>query len=325
MKANQKPVEGSETGPPPQPRAPAGVKLENPPSSLVEVDLAAQSHAGTARPNNEDRYLIVRLERSLQAVLSNLPESVLPHISGETAYGLVVADGVGRMPAGGIASSIAVRKLVDLVVKTPDWIMKMSRRKAVVVKRRLTRYFRRIDTALREQGEKDPRISGMGTTLTVACSLGADLFLAHIGDSRAYLLRADKLYQLTRDHTFARALIKARGTNTKDAVLGDMRRVLTAALGSSVEWYEPDIQRLYLRHGDRLLLCTDGLNEWVDAENIGSILRNANSADEACRALIKAALRVGGNNDITVVLAWYRFPQIASQQPPYSPRQSTDV
>lgn len=315
MKANPKPVEDHDACQPDQPGAPMSVKLENPPSSLVEVDLAAHSHTGSVIRNNEDHYLVVRLERSLQTVSSNLPDGVLPHSFDETAYGMVVADGMGEMPAGRVASSMALRELVDLVIKTPDWIMRMNRRKAAVVKRRMRERFRQVDVALRERSEKDPRLSGMGTTLTVACSLGADLFLAHIGDSRAYVLRGNKLYQLTRDHTLAQAMIDAGIGEAENAIVRGMRRVLTAALGSTVRPYDPDVQRFHLMRGDQVLLCTDGLTESVDAETISSILRNANSADEACHALIEAALMAGGIDNVTVVLACYRFPQTASQEP----------
>lgn len=312
MKPDPKPVGGSDAGKLLQPGAPAGVKLENPPSSLVEVELAAQSHVGAVRLNNEDHYLIVCLERSLQTMLSNLPEGLLPHSFDETIYGMVVADGDSRTPGGAVASSMALCKLVELVVKTPGWIMRMNRRKAAVVKRRLIRRLREVDIALREHGEKDPRLSGMGTTMTVACSLGADLFLAHIGDSRAHLLRGDKLHQLTRDHTLAQSLVDSGVAAAEDSILSGMRGMLTAALGSTVQRCDPEVRRLYLRHGDQVLLCTGGLTRSVDAVTIGSILRRASSADEACRGLINAALRAGGNDNVTVVLARYRFPQAAS-------------
>src|SRR5262245_53837423 len=221
------------------PGASRDLKLENPPSSVVEVDLAARSHVGNIRPNNEDHYLTVRVDRSLQVVRSNLPEGALPTNFDETAYGMVVADGMGGMPAGELASSMALRVLVDLVAKTPDWIMRMNRRKAAVVKRRLTQRFRQIDSALREHAERDPRLAGMGTTMIVACSLGADLFLSHIGDSRAYLLRGDEVHQLTRDHTLAQAMIEAGVATADDETVRGMRRVLTAALGSTAQPSDP--------------------------------------------------------------------------------------
>jgi protein phosphatase len=287
-------------------------KGEKPSSSLVEVDLAGQSHAGVLRPTNQDSYLAVRAERSLQPMLSNLPQDWLYQGVDETAYGMIVADGIGGMPAGDVASSLALRKLVDLVVKTPDWIMRINRRKAAVVKKRMTQRFRQIDTALRERGDRDPRLAGMGTTMTVAISLGADLFLGHLGDSRAYLQRGSELHQLTRDHTLAQAMIEAGVASLQKDALRGMRRVLTAAVGSTAPPSDPEVQRLHLEHGDQLLLCTDGLTECVDSKTIAGILRDAPSADEACRALIDAALRGGGTDNVTVILARYRFPQTAT-------------
>jgi serine/threonine protein phosphatase PrpC len=324
MKAKRKPIEASERDSPSQQDVPEDREPENPPSSLVKVEIAAQSHTGNSGHHNEDHYLVVRLERSLQTVLSNLPEDMLPRSFDESIYGMVVADGMGGMPAGALASSLALHKLVDLVVKTPDWIMRMTWRKAGVVKRRMKERFRQIDLTLREKGAKDPRLAGMGTTLTVACSLGADLFLAHIGDTRAYLLRGNELHQLTRDHTMAQTMIDAGIGEAENALVRGMRRVLTAALGSTINPCDPDVQRLRLKHNDQVLLCTSGLIESVDAEMIAAILRRAKSAHQACRELMGAALLAGGNDNITVVLAYYHFPQTVTQNPPDTPKQITD-
>ena len=292
-----------------QPAALWSVKREYPRSSLVEVDLAGHSHAGNVRPNNEDHYVAVRLERSLQTVLSNLPDGEVPRNVEETVYGMVVADGMGGMPAGGLASSMALRTLIDLVVKTPDWIMRMNRRKAAVLKRRMIERFRQVDVALRERGERDPRLAGMGTTMTVAASLGSHLFIAHLGDSRAYLQRGSSLYQLTRDHTLSQAMIEAGVASAEEESVRSVRRVLTAGLGTIVKASAPEVQRLFLEHDDQLLLCTDGLTEFVDSETISTILLSAESAEEACRELTNAALARGSHDNITVVLARYRFPQ----------------
>ena len=313
MAGVSKHVEASDSSELPKPGPPVGTKAKNPPSSQVEVDLAAQSHVGNVKTNNEDHYIAVRLKRNLHRELSNLPEGVVPLSVDETAYEMAVAGGIGGMPAGALASSLALQELVDLLVKSPDWIMRMSGRKAAVVKRRLTERFRQIDEALREHSASDPRLAGMGTTMTVACSMGSDLFLAHIGDSRAYLLRNNELHQLTRDHTLAQALIEAGVAEAEEETVYGMRRVLTAALGSTPQPAEPEVQRLFLRHGDQLLLCTDGLAEYVDSQTICSVLRCAESADEACHRLIDAALTHGGNDNVTVVLARYRFPQAAPE------------
>ena len=170
--------------------------------------------------------------------------------------------------------------------------------------------FRQIDDELREQGESNQSLHGMGTTLTVTVSLGTDLFLRHIGDSRAYLLRGGELHQLTKDHTLAQALIEAGIAGADNTSTRAMRHVLTAALGSTGEPTDPQVQRLHLTDGDQLLLCTDGLSEMVTDDIIASVLGDANSSAAACQGLIDFALAGGGTDNITVVLARYHFPRI---------------
>lgn len=280
------------------------------PSAHVKVDLAAQSHQGHVRDSNEDHYLAVRMTRSLEAILTNLREGVIPKQFDETAYGMLVADGMGGMAAGEIASSTALLRLLELVAQTPDWMMRMNQLdNAATVMRRMTLRYRQIDDELREQGEANPSVHGMGTTLTVAATLGADLFLSHIGDSRAYLLRGEKLHQLTKDHTLAQAMIDAGIAGADDTVTRAMRHVLTAALGTTGEPADPQVQRLHLTDGDQLLLCTDGLTEMVTDNDIAAVLTDASSSRAACQALINLALAGGGKDNITVVLARYRFKQ----------------
>jgi protein phosphatase len=252
------------------------------------------------------------MTRSLETVLTNLGEGVLPRSFDETAYGMSVADGMGGQAAGEIASSAAVLRLLDLVAQTPDWIMRMDRREdAEVVMRRMTRRFRQIDDELREEGESNPSLHGMGTTLTVAASLGTDLILSHIGDSRAYLMRGEKLHQLTKDHTLAQALIEAGIAEPDDTATKAMRHVLTAALGTAGDPTDPEVQRLHLADGDQLLLCTDGLTEMVSDDSIAAVLTDAKSSAIACRGLVDLALAGGGKDNITVVLARYHFPRVS--------------
>src|SRR6185295_9943162 len=184
---------------------------------------------------------------------------------------------------------------------------------AATVIRRMTHRFRQIDNELRAQGESNHALHGMGTTLTVAVTLGSDLFLSHIGDSRAYLLRGGKLHQLTKDHTLAQALIEAGIAGADDTSTRAMRHVLTAALGSTGERADPQVQGLHLRDGDQLLLCTDGLTEMVADDGIAAVLADANSSAVACQGLTDLALAGGGRDNITVVLARYTFPWVGPE------------
>lgn len=280
----------------------------NPPSSQVKVDIAATSHRGYVRENNEDHYLAVRFQRSLETLCTNAEEGILEPRFDETGYGMLVADGMGGLAAGEVASRIALCKLVELVVNTPDWIMNYKQRDDVnVVMRRMTQRFRQIDDTLREQAESDRSMVGMGTTLTVAVSLGRDLLVGHIGDSRAYLLRNGELHQVTSDHTLGQALIDAGIADPDDTATRAMRHVLTAALGSATAPVNPQVQRLYLSPNDQVLLCTDGLPEMVSEETITAILNDSNSSKAACQSLVDLALAAGGVDNVTVVSARYHF------------------
>jgi PPM family protein phosphatase len=281
----------------------------SPASAEVKVEIAAGSHRGHVRENNEDHYLAVRFQRSLETLCTNVEDGILEPSFDEIGYGMLVADGMGGMAAGEVASRLALCKLVELVVNTPDWIMRLDRRDDVsVVMQRMVQRFRQVDDSLREQAESDNSLLGMGTTLTVAVSLGHDLLIGHIGDSRAYLLRNGKLHQLTSDHTLAQALIDAGISDPDDTATRAMRHVLTAALGSTAEQADPQIQRLHLCPNDQVLLCTDGLSEMIAKEIITCVLKEASSSKLACQSLVDLALAAGGIDNVTVVLARYQFP-----------------
>jgi protein phosphatase len=276
-------------------------------SSAVQVDLAARSHAGKVRPNNEDHFLVVRFHRALHTMLSNLPGGLIPLRAEEVGYAMVVADGMGGMAAGEVASQLAIRSLINLVLATPDWVMTRGEPEIERVMQRMAERYRRVDAALREEAEADPGLAGMGTTMTLACSLGADLILAHVGDSRAYLLRSGALHSLTRDHTLVQELVDRGVVRPEQAAQHPFRQFLTRALGGSGGEIEAEVQSVLLADADQLLLCTDGLTDLVDATTIGAILRSSASSDDACQALVELALQKGGTDNVTVVLARYRF------------------
>src|SRR6516225_1952970 len=185
--------------PDPGPQAPAPSQS----STLVKVDIAALSDPGKVRRNNEDNFLVVRYGRFLETLMTSLPDRDIPCEYGDTGYGMVVADGMGGMAGGEVASRLAITLLLNLVLDTPDWIMGQDDSDMEEVMRRAARRFGLVNQAIIEQGRRQPWLAGMGTTLTMAASLGSDLVIAHVGDSPAYLARAGKLRKLTRDHTVA--------------------------------------------------------------------------------------------------------------------------
>jgi protein phosphatase len=271
----------------------------------MAIDVAASSHPGHVRTNNEDHYLAVRFGRSLENLYTNInPEMLRPDYS-LTGYGLLVADGLGGMAGGEIASRMALTKIINLVIDTPDWILGFQdSAKVKIIMERMSERFLKVDETLKKQADRDASLSGMGTTLTTVATLNYDMVIGHIGDSRAYLFRNNRLMQLTKDHTVAQELIDA-GIDRTDPATRSMRHVLTAALGSLGSRIQPEVQRIRLQDRDQILLCTDGLTEMVDDQTIASLLKNASSAAKAVEDLTTVALAAGGADNVTVVLAQF--------------------
>jgi len=277
-------------------------------SSFVEVDLAALSHPGRVRQNNEDHYIVARFDRAMQTLLTNLPAGETPAAYEETAYGLLVADGVGGAAAGEIASRTAIHALVDLVIETPDWIMRLDEPLAQEVLQRMERRFQKVREELVERARADPTLRGMATTLTVACSLGTQLLTAHVGDTRAYLFRDGQLKRLTRDQTMAQSLADAGAITAEEVATHPARHVLTGAIATRGAFVQVELGRARLRNGDQVLLCSDGLTEMVAEDAIARVLKSPRPASETCQSLVDLALEAGGKDNVTVVLGKYRIP-----------------
>lgn len=281
----------------PEPHEAAGPLLS---ATDLTVDLAALSHTGKVRQANEDHYLLLRFGRYLEPVATNLPAGSLPTNMREDAVALLVADGMGGRQGGEEASRQAIVTLIELVLAAPDWIFRLDERTAERVEQRSVERFRQASEAIAERAASDPQLSGMGTTMTVAVSLGLDLIVTHVGDSPAYVYRDRRLDRLTRDHTMAQDFLDG---GVDSGMARRFRHVLTHALGGRS--FEPEVRRFRLAPGDRLLLCTDGLNDMVDDSAIAAELERHPTSAAACQALVERALEQGGRDNVTVALAGY--------------------
>jgi len=275
-------------------------------SMQVAVDWGATTHPGHVRANNEDCYLVARATRSLETLLTNLPAGDVPACAAERSYGFVVADGMGGQAAGEVASRLALRAVIEHVLATADWIMRDAAAHSAEIVERIAQRFEAANESVQEQARLNPRWFGMGTTMTMAVSSDTELFLGHVGDSRAYLLRDGQLQALTRDHTFVQGLADLGVITQREAVTHRMRNILLRTLGGQES--RADVQHLSLQRGDQLLLCTDGLTDLVNNTAIGDILRGASQAQAACDQLVEAALAAGGKDNVTVIVARYSWP-----------------
>ena len=276
-----------------------------PASTDVRAEIGAVSHTGRVRSRNEDHYLVSRVSRQQEILQTNMPSDSLPEHTGEDGYLFIVADGMGGMAAGEVASRLAISTTVKLF-QSPEWGFRVNQPRGP----RALRADQPGPPGDRQgphRGERnDRRLLGMGTTLTAAYSMGIDLFIVHLGDSRVYLHRDGVLRQLTKDHTVAQAMADA-GYIPPDQVRHHVKRnALTNFLGGHNGKVKADLRWLRLADGDRLLLCSDGLNEMVDDVTIGRILATHESPQVAAQDLLGEALSRGGKDNVTVVVARYQ-------------------
>jgi serine/threonine protein phosphatase PrpC len=281
-----------------------------PPSSMVRVEFGAVSHTGKVRAQNEDHFLVSKLSRKQQILLTNVPDEQFPEHFTEDGYSMIVADGMGGMAAGEVASRMAIATGVTLFQKSPKWGFKINKREARELFHRVNTYLQEIDLALTKRSEEDRRLFGMGTTLTASYSSGVDLFVIHVGDSRAYLYRDGKLLQLTKDHTVAQAMADAGYIAHEEIRHHIKRNVLTNFLGGHHGKVKADVRWLRLRDRDRLLLCSDGLNDMVDDASIARILNTHDQPPDAAQSLVDEALDRGGRDNVTVIVARYEVPTL---------------
>lgn len=233
----------------------------------LSLRFAAGSHKGMIREGNEDSgYAGPRL--------------------------LAIADGMGGQAAGEVASSEVISTLVQLDDDVPGSDILTSLGTAV----------QRANDQLRVMVEEDPQLEGMGTTLTALLWTGQRLGLVHVGDSRAYLLRDGVLTQITQDHTWVQRLVDEGRITEEEATTHPQRALLMRALGSG-EHVEPDLSIREVRVGDRYLICSDGLSGVVSHQTLEETLASYQGPQETIQDLIQLALRGGGPDNITCIVA----------------------
>lgn len=233
----------------------------------LSLRFAAGSHKGMIREGNEDSgYAGPRL--------------------------LAIADGMGGQAAGEVASSEVISTIVALDDDVPGSDILTSLGTAV----------QRANDQLRQMVEEDPALEGMGTTLTALLWTGQRLGLVHVGDSRAYLLRDGVLTQITQDHTWVQRLVDEGRITEEEANTHPQRSLLMRALGSG-DHVEPDLSIREVRAGDRYLICSDGLSGVVSHQTLEDTLASYQGPQETVQELIQLALRGGGPDNITVIVA----------------------
>ncbi|MEV4478235.1 PP2C family protein-serine/threonine phosphatase [Micromonospora coxensis] len=209
------------------------------------------------------------------------------------AWLVAVADGMGGMAAGDLASRIAMDAIAPLDVETPEDALVAALQGGIEL----------ATERIRQAVAEDPERQGMGTTLTALlfARTGSCLALAHVGDSRAYLFREGTLKQITRDDTFVQMLVDQGLISPDEAASHPRRAVVTQALQG--EEVSPSYATMVPWAGDRWLLCSDGLSNVVRPDTLAEVLAETPDRDICARRLIDLALRAGGPDNVTVLIA----------------------
>jgi protein phosphatase len=205
---------------------------------------------------------------------------------------LAVADGMGGHAAGEVASAVAIASVAALDGSVRGGDLLGSLKEAV----------HSASDTLHQMASADPAVEGMGTTLTAMLWAGQGYALCHIGDSRGYMLRDGELYQITHDHSLVQSLVDEGRLSQEEAATHPQRSLILRALDGRGE-AEPDLSMRKAMLGDRYLLCSDGLSDVVSAETLHHTLSTIEDLDDVTVQLIELAIRGGGPDNITVVVA----------------------
>jgi protein phosphatase len=266
---------------------------------MLDVEFGQASDLGKIRTNNED------------AMGSFIPPPRRPDCFAGFLF--AVADGVGGLDLGEVASSTAIRVLTDEFAKAPL---------GATLNALLPRLVQRANAAVFDRA-LEPEHSGksMATTL-VACALRYDrAVVAHVGDSRCYLVRNGEARQITQDHTVVNEQRKLGLISAEEIRSSDSRHMLTRSLGTEM-FVAPETSALTVRAGDVLVLCTDGLHDEMTEEEIAAIAGQKKSADEIARELVARAVEIDGGDNTTAQVIQVRSVERMSSMPrgkPYRP------
>lgn len=241
--------------------------------TALKLQVSALTDIGCVRTNNEDSF-----GYDLEAEL------------------FVVCDGMGGNAAGETASATAVKEVVE----------RFSSEEMAGLPRE-DRLYRSIVSANQEvyrKGQESEELRGMGSTLVSACVDGRRMIVGNVGDSRAYFLRQGVCVQVTQDHSFVAEQVRMGSMNAEEAGASPLQSLITRAIGAA-ETVQPDIFTGTLESGDILLLTTDGLTRYADAQKIASLVLASGSLHEACQALIDEAKRQGAVDNVTCLLVQF--------------------
>ncbi len=256
---------------------------------IVQLTVFARSDVGRVRKNNEDSFMVTDLDTGARVEEAGAQTSFDVR---ERGILMVVSDGMGGHAAGEVASALVVDSLRKSLGEPGADESSMQRLIDSAVKRANTDVF---------EAARETRKKGMGATLTAILVHHDEAYVAEVGDSRAYLLRAGRLRQITKDQSFVQLLVDAGAITPEQAKVSERKNVILQGMGLQ-EDVQVSIGRLRLRRGDRLLICCDGLSNLVNDDELRDLL-NTLDLTAACNRMVDLANERGGDDNITAIVA----------------------
>lgn len=266
----------------------------------VKIDAFGMTDRGKVRDNNEDNFLIVDIKKSVNVTHSSLSdESLSSKFGAGSAHLYAVADGVGGGPSGEKASEGTLNALLRYASDTVGCFNSYTPSKEIDLIDKLEATVQGVHEKLRtEQVSKWGEVPA--TTLTMLLLIWPRAYLIHVGDSRAYVKRGDRVQQLTRDQTFGNYMVSLGAWTEEQAATSKPGGTLSSAVGGSE--MAPVIGLIDLDPGDSLLLCTDGLTRYADDDLFASVMKQSVSAEAMCGQLVNHALEQGGKDNVSVIV-----------------------
>src|SRR5688500_8849174 len=294
------------------PQAPTAVSYSTatPPAQLA-VHAFGVTDKGKVRSANEDQFLIAELTKAMRVWQTSLPEPKL-QVGEERAHLFLVADGMGGQLAGERASALAVAAIEQFMLNSFRWFFGSGSPDEQRILAQFQSAIRHADARILEETAAHPELTGMGTTVTMAFHLGAQLCVIHVGDSRAYLYRDHELHQLTEDHTLVADMVRSGALRRDQVAEHQLRHTITNVVGGPELGVNVEARALEVRAGDRLLLCSDGLTEMVTNDAIAATLDAEPAPEAAAKKLLAQANDGEASDNITLIVV--RFDAADSRE-----------
>jgi protein phosphatase len=269
--------------------------------SPLSVKAFGITDKGKVRTTNEDQFLIAELTKAMRIWQTSLSEPKL-QVGEERAHLFLVADGMGGHRAGERASAIAVAAIEQFMLNSFKWFFGADSAEARKVLAQFQSAFGQADAQIVEEAAERPELRGMGTTVTMAFQVGAQLCVVHVGDTRAYLYRDGELHQLTEDHTLVAEMVRSGELQQEQVAEHRLRHVITNVVGGPEVGVKVEARALQVQAGDRLLLCSDGLTEMVTNDVIAATLAAEPEPEAAAKTLLAHANDGTAADNITLLV-----------------------